>query len=157
DMDAAGVGNVGRHAPLSGRGGAKLIMPRRPALASERAMHIGEPVAAVIADSALAAQDAAELVVVDYEELDPVIDARDATRPAAPHLWPEAPGNIAVDWPGLAKDPDATGREVEAIIKSAPHVARIALVNQRLVVASMEPRGITATYDPATDHFTLRT
>jgi carbon-monoxide dehydrogenase large subunit len=157
DMDAAGVGNVGRHAPLSGRGGAKLIMPRRPALARERVMHIGEPVAAIIADSALAAQDAAELVVVDYEEIDPVIDVRDAVRPEAPQLWPEAPGNIAVDWPGLAKDPDANAREVEAIIESAPHVAQIALVNQRLVVASMEPRGITATYDPAADHFTLRT
>src|SRR5258705_2891537 len=56
DMDAAGVGNVGRHSPLSGRGGAKLIMPNRPALARGRVMHIGEPVAVVIAETALAAQ-----------------------------------------------------------------------------------------------------
>src|SRR5215813_13073960 len=83
DMDAAGVGNVGRHAPLSGRGGKKLIMPNRPALARERVMHIGEPVAVVIAETAVAAQDAAERVVVDYEELKPVIDVRDAVKPDA--------------------------------------------------------------------------
>jgi carbon-monoxide dehydrogenase large subunit len=156
DMDAAGVGNVGRHAPLAGRGGQKLIMPNRPALARERAMHIGEPVAIVIAETALAAQDAAELVSVDYEELKPVIDVRDTVKPGAPQLWREAPGNIAVDWPGLAKDPDANAREVDDIIKSAAHVARVALMNQRLVVASMEPRGLTASYDKTADKFTLR-
>ncbi len=112
-MDAAGVGNVGRHAPLSGRGGKKLVMPNRPALARDRVMHVGEPVAMVIAETALAAQDAAELVIVDYEELKPVIDVRDAVKPDAPQLWPEAPGNIAVDWPGTAPDPDANAREVE--------------------------------------------
>ena len=157
DMDAASVGNVGRHAPLAGRGGAKLIMPNRPALARQRIMHVGEPLAMVIAETALAAQDAAELVAVDYDELNPVIDARDAVRSGAPQLWPEAPGNVAVDWPGLAKDVDANAREVDAIINSAARVARVAVRNQRLVVASMEPRGVTASYDKAADRFTLRT
>src|SRR5712672_1497488 len=87
DMDAAGVGNVGRHAPLSGRGGKKLIMPNRPALARDRVMHVGEPVAIVIAETALAAQDAAERVIVEYEEIKPVIDVRDAVKPDAPQLW----------------------------------------------------------------------
>src|SRR5262249_30833705 len=135
DMDAAGVGNVGRHAPLAGRGGARLIMPRRPALARERVMHVGEPVAMVVAETLLAAQDAAELVSVDYEADKPVIDVREAVRPDAPQLWPEAPGNIAIDWPGTAKDADANAREVAAVINSAAHVARIAVCNQRLVVA----------------------
>jgi aerobic carbon-monoxide dehydrogenase large subunit len=156
DMDAAGVGNVGRHAPLTGRGGAKLIMPNRPALARERVMHIGEPVAVVIAETALAAQDAAELVSIDYDEHKPVIDVRDAVKPGVPQLWPEAPGNVAVDWPGLAKDPDANAKEVEGIIASATHVARVEIMNQRMVVASMEPRGLTASYDPKADRFTLR-
>ena len=75
DMD--GVGNVGRHPPIPGRGGKKLVMPHRPALAGERVMHVGEPVAMVVAETAAAAQDAAELVAVDYEELTPVIDARE--------------------------------------------------------------------------------
>jgi carbon-monoxide dehydrogenase large subunit len=156
DMDAAGVGNVGRHPPIAGRGGTKLVMPRRPALARERVMHVGEPVAMVIAETVLAAQDAAELISVDYEENAPAIEVRDAVRADAPQLWPEAPGNIAVDWPGPAKDADANAREVDAIINSVAHVARVAVRNQRLVVASMEPRGITAIYDKAADRFTLR-
>ena len=67
DMD--GVGNLGRHPPIPGRGGKGLILPHRPALAGERVMHIGEPVAMVVAESAAAAQDAAELVAVEYEEM----------------------------------------------------------------------------------------
>jgi aerobic carbon-monoxide dehydrogenase large subunit len=156
DMEAAGVGNVGRHAPLSGRGGKRLVMPNRPALARERVMHIGEPVAMVIADTALAALDAAERVIVEYEEIKPVIDVRDAVKPDAPQLWPEAPGNVAVDWPGLAPDPDANAAAVDEIIRSAPRVARVAVMNQRLIVASMEPRGLTARYDKATDHTIVR-
>jgi carbon-monoxide dehydrogenase large subunit len=156
DMEAAGVGNVGRHAPLAGRGGKKLVLPNRPALAGDRVMHIGQPIAVVIAETALAAQDAAELVSVDYEELTPVIDARDAARPDAPQLWAEAPENIAVDWPGPAQDPDANACEVDQFMASAQHVARVAVTNQRLVVATMEPRGVTASHDRATDSYTLR-
>jgi carbon-monoxide dehydrogenase large subunit len=156
DMEAAGVGNVGRHPPLAGRGDRKLIIPHRPALARERVMHVGEPVAMVVAETALAAQDAAELVQVSYEELAPVTDLIAAARPGAPQLWPEAPGNLAVDWPGLAADPDANAREVERIIAAAPHVARIKVANQRLIVATMEPRGASAIYDAAADLTTLR-
>jgi carbon-monoxide dehydrogenase large subunit len=157
DMEAAGVGNVGRHPPLVGRGGKKLIIPHRPALARERVMHVGEPVAMVIAETLAAAQDAAELVQVSYEELRPVIDLIAAAREDAPQLWPEAPGNLAIDWPGLAADPDANAREVDRILASAPHVARVKVPNQRLIVATMEPRGATAIYDAATDVTTLRT
>jgi carbon-monoxide dehydrogenase large subunit len=157
DMEAAGVGNVGRHPPLVGRGGQRLVMPHRPALARERVMHVGEAVAMVIAETLPAAQDAAELVEVSYEELQPAIDLLSAARPGAPQIWPEAPGNLALDWPGLAPDPDANAREVDRIIASAAHVARIMVPNQRLIVATMEPRGATASYDPATDITTLRT
>jgi aerobic carbon-monoxide dehydrogenase large subunit len=156
DMTAAQVGNIGRHPPLPGRGGTKLVMPNRPALGHERVMHVGEAVAMVIAETALAAQDAAELVAVEYDAIKPVIDVLDAIRPGAPQLWPEAPSNIAVDWPGPAADPDANTRAVDEIVKSAKHVARLTLRNQRLVVASMEPRGVTASYDAAADRTTLR-
>ena len=72
-----------RHPPLAGRGGKALIVPHRPALAAERVMHVGEPVAMVVAETAAAAQDAAELVAVEYEPLTPVIDARaKRSRPA---------------------------------------------------------------------------
>jgi carbon-monoxide dehydrogenase large subunit len=154
--DMEGVGNIARHPPLPGKNGAKLVVSHRPALAQNRVMHIGEPVALVIANSAMIAQDAADFVHVEYEELPPVTDARDALKPDAPQLWPEAPGNLAVEWPGLAADPAANAAEVERIFASASHVARIAEQNQRLCVASMEPRGATASYDSTRDAYTLR-
>ena len=157
DMEAAGVGNVGRHPPLAGRDGKKLIIPHRPALARERAMHVGEAGVLVVAETLLAAQDAAELVEVSYEALPPAIDLIAAVQPGAPQLWPDAPENVAVDWPGLAPDPNANAREVERILGSAVHVARVKVPNQRLIVATMEPRGATAIYDPAADLTLLRT
>jgi len=154
--DVADTGSVGRHPPLAGRGGKPLIMPHRPALAAERVTHVGEAVAMVVADSALAAQDAAELVAVDYEPLRPVIDARAALAEGAPLVWPGAPGNLAIDWPGLAADPEANSREIDSIFAGAKFVARIAVMNQRMAIASMEPRGATAQYDAAGDSYVLR-
>ena len=154
--DMQGIGSISQHPPLAGRGGAKLIVPHRPALAGDRVRHVGEPVALVVAETAAAAQDAAELVVVEYEPLEPVIDVREALRDGAPQVWPQAPGNVAIDWPGLAPDPEANARTVDAIIRSARHVARVTVIHQRLVVASMEPRGATASYDAATESYFLR-
>ena len=156
DMQAAGAGNIAMHIPMNGRSGAKLVVPKRPPLADERAMHGGQPVAVVIAESASAAQDAAELVAVDYEELDSVVDLRAAMAAGAPQLWPEAPNNVALDWLGLVADP-ANAAEVERIMASAPRVARVSLTNQRIAVASMETRGGTARFDPASGVYTLRT
>ena len=156
-QDMEGVGNISRHPPLPGRGGSKLAVSHRPPLAGDRVMHVGEAVVMVIAESTLAAQDAAEFVTVDYEPLTPVTDARAALQPGAPQLWPEAPSNLAIDWPGPAADPDANAVEVERIFASAKYVARISEMNQRLCVASMEPRGGTASYDAARDTYTLRT
>ena len=62
DMKAANVGTVSRHPPVPGRAGAKMIMPFRPSLAGDKVMHVGDPVAMVVAETAAAAQDAADLV-----------------------------------------------------------------------------------------------
>ena len=156
DMTAAGTGNVSAHPPMAGRGGVKLVVPMRPALAADRVMHIGQAVALVVATTQAAAQDAAEKVEIDYEELEPIVDAAGAIKADATQLWPEAAGNIALDWPGLAKEPDANAREVDAAIKSAAHVARLTHRNQRIFPATMETRGGTASYDAATDTYTLR-
>jgi carbon-monoxide dehydrogenase large subunit len=153
--DMEGIGNVSQHPPLNGRGGAKLIVPHRPALA-KTVRHAGEAVAVVIADSLTAAQDAAELVNVDYAERAPIVDLREAVRPGAAQVWPEAPGNIAVDWPGMAADPEANANEVERVIASAKHVARVSVTHQRLLVNSMEPRGATASYDAGAENYLLR-
>jgi carbon-monoxide dehydrogenase large subunit len=154
--DMAGVGSLGRHPPVPGRGGKTLVNPHRPALAGERVMHIGEPVAMVVATSAAAAQDAGELVAVEYEALTPVTDAREALRAGAPQVWPQAPGNVAVDWPGPNPDPDGNAKKVDEIFAAAKHVARVAVMNQRMMANSMEPRGATASYDAANDSYLMR-
>src|SRR5260370_15643362 len=154
--DMHGIGNVSQHPPRAGRGGKKLGLPLRPALAGASVRHVGEAVAMVVAQTLTAAQDAAELVAVDYEERTPAVDLREAVREGAPQVWPEAPGNIAVDWPGLAPDPEANAKEVERVIASARHVARVSVMHQRIMVASMEPRGATASYDASSDSYLLR-
>ncbi|MGB8630610.1 MAG: hypothetical protein WCD69_14655, partial [Xanthobacteraceae bacterium] len=88
--DMEEVGNVSRHPPLAGRAGAKLVVSHRPPLARDRVMHVGEAVAMVVAERAMAAQDAAESINVEYEPLTPITDARAALAPGAPQLWPEA-------------------------------------------------------------------
>jgi carbon-monoxide dehydrogenase large subunit len=154
--DMEGIGNISQHPPVAGRGGAKLVIPHRPALAGKTVRHLGEAVAVVIAETLTAAQDASEQVVVEYEERTPAVDLREAVKDGAPQVWPEAPGNIAVDWAGMAADPEANAKEVDRIIASAKHVARVALVQQRIMVHTMEPRGATASYDAASESYTLR-
>jgi carbon-monoxide dehydrogenase large subunit len=154
DMNAAGLKSAGRHPRLPGRGGKELVQPFRPTLAGVRVLYVGEAVAMVVAETRAAAQDAADLVVVHYEETPAVIDPREAMKPGAPQVHPDAPGNLAIDWPGMVESAD-NEREVDQIIKSAPHVARVSVRNQRLVVASMEPRGASAEYDAKSDSYTL--
>src|SRR6476646_7416551 len=156
DIKAANVGNLSQQPPVAGRGGAKLIMPVRPALAGDRVRHTGEAVAMVIGETFAAAQDGAEAVEVEYAALDAITDLRDAIKPGAPQVWPEAQGNIAVDWAGLAANPAEMAGKVDAAMKSAAHVARISRVHQRINVASMEPRGGTASFDKANDSYLLR-
>ncbi len=154
DMKAANVGSVSRHPPVPGRGGAKMVMPFRPSLAGEKVMHVGDPVAMVVAESAEAAQDAADLVQVEYKELPAVIDLDDAMKKGGTQLYAEAPDNLCVDWPGPVPD-ENNQRDVAEIIAKAPHVAKVSVANQRMVVASMETRGSTGVYDKANDSYTL--
>ena len=144
EIEAAGVGSTSLHPPLVGRNGAKLIVPFRPALAAERVMHVGQPVALVVAESIALAQDAAEQVAVEYEELDSVAEVR------AAHCG----GRAAALSGGARQCRDRLDRSVRttartrAKSKRSSPVRRMSraftAVNQRLVVASMEPRGATA-------------
>jgi carbon-monoxide dehydrogenase large subunit len=154
--DMAGLGSTTRSAPLQGRDGKPALMPHRPALAGERVMHLGEAVALVIADRPLAALDAAELVAVEYEELPAVTDVRAAAASDAPQIYPDIPGNLAVDWPGPVPDDGSNAAEIERIFASAKHIARTTEIHQRLIVATMEPRGATARHDAAADSYEIR-
>jgi carbon-monoxide dehydrogenase large subunit len=156
DFAGLGYGPVTASIPFPGLGGKMPVSPMRPVLAADRVMHVGEAVAMVIAETRAQAQDAADLVAVDYEPLDPVIDLDQATAGGA-DLWPQAPGNVAHDWSSPA-DPDGAKRKVlDATFASAAHVVSVDVSNQRISAVSMEPRAATASYDAREDRFTLHT
>lgn len=110
-------------------------------LARERVRYLGEPVALIVADTAAQAEDAAELIDVDYDVLPAVMEIEDALDPSAAQIWPDAPGNVSFDW--------ATGDEAatEAAFAKAAHVSRLRLINNRVVINFMEPRSAVASYD----------
>ncbi|MGO9361504.1 MAG: xanthine dehydrogenase family protein molybdopterin-binding subunit [Xanthobacteraceae bacterium] len=145
------VGNLICGWMIHSKDGTPMKMGAWPAMAPETVRFAGQAVAVVIAETRNQARDAAEAVVVDYEELPVVADVRSAIAPGAPQLHPEAPGNIIYDW--MLGDEAAT----DAAIKSAAHVVSLDLVNNRLVPNAMEPRAAVADYDAAEDHYTLYT
>jgi carbon-monoxide dehydrogenase large subunit len=128
--------------------GCELKVPRRPVLAEDRVRHVGEGVAVVVADSRYAARDAAELVAVSYAPLPAVINQEEATRPGAPGLHDDVPGNTAFTW-------TTTGGDVGAAFAAADVVIRQRFVNQRLIPNAMEARAATAQCNPATGEITV--
>ncbi|MGE0565850.1 MAG: xanthine dehydrogenase family protein molybdopterin-binding subunit [Pseudolabrys sp.] len=155
DLEAAHYHSLSHAHPIPGRNGQMPVSPHRPVFAAERAMHVGEPVAMVVAASAAQAQDAAEHIAVDYEELPAVIDPKSAIAPGAPQLYPEVANNVVYDWTAPADPNGKVAAALDKAFKEAAHVVKVELVNQRLVVASLEPRNVIASYDKARDIFEL--
>src|SRR5580704_17250675 len=142
--DLSGIGTVSHVVPVLGEPG--MVIPHRPSLAGDTVRHVGDTVVLVVAESEAAARDAAELVEIDYAPRDAVSDLANAAEPDAPQIWPSAPGNVALDWrPYPANAEDRV--ELDRIFAGAVHVARVRLVNQRIVMAPPEPRGALADYD----------
>ena len=134
DLAAAGYGGMKCPVTPPDRHGKPMLAPRRPALPTDRIRFAGEAVAVVVAETALQAKDAAELVMLEIEPLPAVTDARAAALPGAPLVHDEVPGNLALDF--HYGDADA----VAAAFAGAAHVTRLSLVNNRVIVNSMEPR-----------------
>ncbi len=129
--------------------GDPAIAQPQPILASSRVLYLGEPVAVAVAGTLAQAKDAAEAVVVDYAERQPLMDVRSAASPGADLLWEQAPGNVCFRTD--LGDPKATA---EAFSK-ATHVTAISIENERLVQNPMETRGYVGLHDAETDCFTL--
>src|ERR1700693_1193384 len=146
-LDADGIGPLPCIAQVATV--APIIVPPRRALARDRVRHVGDPVAFVVGDTADQARDAAELITVAYRALPAVVDATDALAAAAPLLWDEAPGNLSYRFERGDK------AAVDAALAGAAHIVEIELVNNRLVVAPIEPRAAIGNYDAATDGFDL--
>jgi aerobic carbon-monoxide dehydrogenase large subunit len=126
--------------PAKGRGGMELIHPGRPALAKGRVRFTGDAVALIVAESAAAAQDAAELVLVEYRDLPAVINAAEALAPDAPLVHDSVPGNMVLDY---ESGDEAKTREAFA---NAARVVRLDVDISRVVGNPMEPRACLAAF-----------
>jgi carbon-monoxide dehydrogenase large subunit len=126
--------------PVKGRGGMELINPGRPALAQGRVRFTGDLVALVVAESAVAAQDAAELVVIDYRDRPAVVAAKDAIEPGAPLVHDGVPGNLVMDY----ESGDDAGSK--AAFARAARTVELEVDISRVVGNPMEPRACLAAY-----------
>ena len=135
--------------PRQRRDGSPMFVPARPALAKDRAMLVGDPVAFVVAESLNLAKDAAERIAIEYEPLPAVTATEEALLPGAPNLWPDCHNNECFFFTLGDK------RTVEAAFTRAHHVARLKLVFNRVTAATMEPRGCIGEWDDRLGRFTL--
>jgi carbon-monoxide dehydrogenase large subunit len=149
DYKADGLGSLPTMAPYKKRDGAPMYLPERPAIAVNRVMHVGYPVAVVVADTLELARDAAERVVVDYAPRPAVVSAEGAFKPGAPQLYADCPNNEAFFY--QAGDKAAT----DAAFARADRVVEQRLVINRVTANTLEPRGVTGEYDAGTRRYTL--
>ena len=149
DLEAAGLGTLPNNLPVKSRDGSPLIKPVRPILAKGRVRHVGEPVVAIIAETAAQARDAAELVELEIAPLPPVMALEDAVSPGAVQVHEEAANNVCLDF--QMGDAEATATAFE----EAAHVTRLHLDNNRCFVSAMEPRAAVADFDSAEDRYIL--
>ena len=149
DLIAAGIEPFRSTLGLKSPAGEPPKAPERHALAHGKVRYVGEPVAVVVAQSEAQARDAIELIELDIEPLPAVTGAEAAAAAGAPPVWDEVPDNVTLEWAG--GDQDA----VDAAMAQAAHVTRLRMINNRVVVAAMEPRAAVAEYDTETEAFTL--
>jgi carbon-monoxide dehydrogenase large subunit len=149
DLAAAGWKGMPSTAFFKGVGGSALRVPFRSGLADGRVRFVGEPVAIVVAETEPAAQDAAELIEVDYEDLPVLVEADAAMAQGAARLHEEFPDNLAFEYEY------GNSQAADAALAGAAHVVRVELRAQRIAGNPMEPKSCTARYDAAAGAFEL--
>ncbi|MDE0305687.1 MAG: xanthine dehydrogenase family protein molybdopterin-binding subunit [Albidovulum sp.] len=150
--DFEGVGGLPCGWQITDRNGEPMKEPAHPILAQGKVRHVGDPIAAVVAESEAQARDAAEAVAVDVEELPAVLDMKSALEDEG-LVHEDAGTNLCFDWGFVEDNKDA----VDAALAGAHHVTTLELTNNRLVANAMEPRVTIGDYDAATDVSTLYT
>jgi carbon-monoxide dehydrogenase large subunit len=150
DLASAGYGPYTCGLPLKNRDGTPLKQTNRTALMSDKVRYVGDPVAFVVAETLTQARDAAEAVVLDIEPLPAVTSAEEAAKPGAPQLYDHIPNNVALDYHY------GDTAKVEAAFASAAHVTKLDITNTRVAVVAMEPRAALASYDKASERYTIQ-
>ena len=149
ELAADKIGNLICGWMIHSKDGSPMKMAPHPALAVGKVCYVGDPVAVVIAATLAQARDAAEKVKVDYAVLPAVADPAGAQKPGAAQIHEVAPKNTIYQWHiGEAKG-------VDAAFKSAKHITKLEIVNNRLVPNPMEPRAAIAEYDAGSGQLTL--
>jgi aerobic carbon-monoxide dehydrogenase large subunit len=151
DWIASGWGDLPVPGGMKRRDGSAMYRPRYPALVADRVRWVGDYVAFVVAETYLAAVDAAELIEVDYEPLPAVVSTADAAAPGSALVWDDAPGNVCF----VHRDGDAAA--TDAAFAGAAHVVHGHFVVNRVTAVTMEPRGSIGDYNPADGRYTIYT
>src|SRR6266851_2543497 len=149
DLAAGGIGPLPPRQIMNNRDGTPMLSPTRFALATDKVRHVGEAVAAIIAETVAAAKDAAEAIVFDIDPLPAVTAPGLAAAPGAPLVYDDVPGNVGLDFHYGDSD------KVAAAFAAAAHVTRLDLRSNRIVVNPIEPRSALAQYDAERQHWTL--
>ena len=148
DLTAGGIGLMPKGMSAKNRDGSDMKKPDQPVLTQDKVRYVGDPVAFVVAETAKQAKDAAEMVFLDIETLPAVTDATAGAAPGAPLVHDGVAGNVILDF--QYGEPE---KVAEAFAKAA-HISRISPRNNRIVVASMEPRSALASIEDG--RFVLR-
>lgn len=151
--DFTEVGGVPCGWEITDKHGNPMQEPRHPVIAHGKVRHVGEIVAAVIAETLEQARDAAEAIDLDIEELPAVVDMKAALADGSTKVHDDLTGNLCYDWGFVEENKDA----VTQAFKDAAHVTTLELVNNRLVANPMEPRVAIGEYDRASGDHTLYT
>ncbi|RUX27683.1 xanthine dehydrogenase family protein molybdopterin-binding subunit [Mesorhizobium sp. M2A.F.Ca.ET.042.01.1.1] len=151
ELKADGIGNLICGWMIHSKDGTPMKMGAWSPLAVDKVRYVGDAVVIVVADTKGQARDAAEAVEITYKEMKAVVEATKAIQPGAPQVHAEAENNLIFDWEL------GDGKATDAAIKSAAHVTRMKIVNNRLVPNAMEPRAALGHYDKAEDHYTCWT
>ncbi len=151
DWAASGWNDLPTPGGLKRQGGAPAGSIRFPALTRDKVRWVGDYVAFVVAETLHQAQDAAELIEVDYEILPAVVANEAALAPGAPLVWEDRPDNICF------VHPEGNRAATDAALAKADRIVKRRFVINRVTAASMEPRGAVADYNKAEDRYTVYT
>ncbi|MGJ8546749.1 MAG: xanthine dehydrogenase family protein molybdopterin-binding subunit [Sulfitobacter sp.] len=138
---------------ITDKHGQPMQEPRHPVLAHGKVRHVGEPIAAVVAETLEQARDAAEAIALEITDLPAVINMKDAVKDGAPKVHDDLTSNLCYDW-GFVEENKAA---VDKAFEEAAHVTTLDLVNNRLVANPMEPRVAIGDYARSTGDHTLYT
>jgi carbon-monoxide dehydrogenase large subunit len=151
--DFEAVGGMPCGWQVTDKHGQPMQEPGHPVLARGKVRHVGEPIAAVVAETLAEARDAAEAIVLDIEHLPAVVDMKEAVKDGAPKVHDDLTSNLCYDWGFVEENKGA----VDEAFKNAAHVTTLELTNNRLVANPMEPRVAVGDYDRSGGDHTLYT